>query len=129
MLCDGTNATINYTVAEDGSIADVTATPEGAEILSGDHGVKVSFATGESVHINVRDDDGQIQVGADDRIQCDAAAPSVNTPIDEDADTGADSDRGEDDHRRDRDDDGSRDGKQRGDDEDRGNHRHDGGDD
>ena len=55
MLCDGTNATINYTVAADGSITDVTATPEGAEILSGDHGVKVSFATGESVHINVRD--------------------------------------------------------------------------
>jgi len=129
MLCDGTNATINYTVAEDGSIADVTASPEGAEIVSGHRGVKVSFATGESVHIDTRHDDGQLQVGADDRIQCDAAAPSINTPLDEDADTGDDSDRGDDDHRRDRGDDGSRDGSRHDDDEDRGNHRHDGGDD
>ncbi len=135
MLCDGTNATINYTVGEDGSITDVSASPEGAEIGSGEHGVGVRFATGESVRINVRDDDGQLQVGADDRIHCDAGAPAVNTEIAEDADTGDRGDRGDrDEHRGDGRDDGShhddsRDGSSRGGDEDRGNQRHNGGDD
>ena len=136
MLCDGTTATVNYTVTEDGTIVDVTASPEGAEIASGDHSAKVRFATGESVHVGVRDDDGQLRLGVDDQIHCDAADPLVNTPIDVDADTGDDSDRGDRDHRSgDRrgddgsDDDGSRDGSKAGDDESRGNHRHDGGDD
>ena len=40
MLCDGTDATINYTVGDDGSIVDVTASPEGAEIKTDEHGVK-----------------------------------------------------------------------------------------
>ena len=127
MLCDGTTATINYTVGEDGSIADVTATPE-AEIKSSEHGVKVRFATGESVRIKVRDNDGQLQVGADDRIRCDAADPSVNTPIDPEADTGDDGHRG-DGKGWGRGDDGSRDGSGHGRDEGRGNHRHDRGED
>jgi hypothetical protein len=120
MLCDGTTATVSYTVVADGSIIDVTASPEGAEIKSGDHGTKVRFATGESVQIKVRDEDGVLQVGVKDRIHCDAAAPSVGeTPIDEDADTGGGDHRG-----------GRRDGGGRGDDGGRGHHRHDrGGDD
>jgi hypothetical protein len=135
MLCDGTTATIDYTVGEDGSIADVTASPEGAEIKTGEHGgVGVRFATGESVRINVRDSDRQLQVGADDRIHCDAGDPSVNTEIDDDADTGDRDDRGDHDDRSDRDDrgdhrgDGSHDESDRSGDEDRGNQRHNGGD-
>ncbi len=125
MLCDGTTATVNYTVAADGSITDVTATPEGAEIKSGDHGTKVRFATGESVQIKVRDNDGVLQVGVKDHIRCDAAAPSVgDTPIDPDADTGDD----DGDHRGGgRHGGGSDRGDGRGDDGGRGNHRHDGG--
>ncbi len=55
--------------------------------------MKVRFATGERVRIKVRDNDGELQVGASDRIRCDAADPSVNTPIDPDADTGDDGHR------------------------------------
>ena len=125
MLCDGTDATIDYTVAEDGSITDVTASPDGAEISSDNRSVKVRFATGERVRIKVRDDDGEIQVGASDRIRCDAAEPSVNTPIDPDADRGDDDHDG---HGR-RHGDGSHDGGWGGDGEGRGNHRHDRGED
>ncbi len=127
MLCDGTNATINYTVAEDGSITDVTASPEGAEISSDNRSVKVRFATGERVRIKVRDNDGELQVGASDRIRCDAADPSVNTPIDPDADTGDDDHDG--DHHGRRHGDGSHDGGSHDDGEGRGNHRHDRGED
>ena len=125
MLCDGTDATIDYTVAEDGSITDVTASPDGAEISSDNRSVKVRFATGERVRIKVRDNDGEIQVGASDRIRCDAAEPSVNTPIDPDADRGDDDHDG---HGR-RHGDGSHDGGWGGDGEGRGNHRHDRGED
>jgi hypothetical protein len=129
MLCDGTDATINYTVGDDGAIVDVSASPEGAEIKTDEHGVSVRFATGESVRINVRDNDGQLQVGADDRIHCDAGDPSVNTEIDEDAETGDRDDRGDRGDRGDDRDDDSHDESNRGGDENRGNQRHDGGDD
>ncbi|MGH9135065.1 MAG: hypothetical protein ACRDZZ_14095 [Ilumatobacteraceae bacterium] len=147
MLCDGTTATVGYTILEDGSIADVTAAPEGAEVRSEEHHAKVRFATGESVRIRAFEHDGEVKVGARERIRCDAADPMINIPIDPDADTG------DGDHRRDRDgwgdhdgwwgdrgDDGGRDGdgwRDRGDgsgddggrDGDRGHHRHDYGDD
>ena len=48
MLCDGTNATINYTVAEDGSITDVSATPDGAEISSDNRSVEGPFRHGRA---------------------------------------------------------------------------------
>ena len=133
MLCDGTDATISYTVAEDGSITDVTASPEGAEISVDNHSAKVRFATGERVRIKVRDNDGQLQVGASDRIRCDAADPSVNTPVDPDADTGDDGHHGDGNGWGDGDGwgrgDGSHDGGSQGDGEERGNHRHDRGED
>jgi hypothetical protein len=124
MLCDGTDASVTYTVGDDGSITDVTASPEGADIKSGHHGTMVRFATGEWVQIKVRDKDGVLQVGVKDRIRCDAPDPTVNTPIDPDADTGDGDSHDGNGHGWGHGDGG---GDQGGDDGGRGHHRHDRG--
>jgi hypothetical protein len=88
MLCNGTTATINYTVQADGSLSGVTASPDGATISAEGKSAKVRFATGERVSIKVRDKDGQLQVGVTNRIRCAAAKPTVNTPVQPGADSG-----------------------------------------
>ena len=83
LLCDGSTATINYTINEDGTITDVTATPEAARIRAEGHSADVKFATGERVRFHTRTKDDGISVQVDERIRCeDAADPAVNTPID-----------------------------------------------
>lgn len=84
MLCDGTQASISYTVTDTGDVTDVVATPA-AEVSTGDDHddhdggrTKVRFATGESVSISVRDEDGTLTVGTRERIRCDRTVPTVN---------------------------------------------------
>jgi hypothetical protein len=82
MLCDGTAATIAYTVAEDGSVSAVTATPDGADVRTDDSKIDVRFSHDERVRIRVREDDGLIKISVDERIRCrDAADPTFNGSV------------------------------------------------
>ena len=126
LLCDGSTATINYTVNADGSLTDVTATPEPDRIRNdGDRKIEVRFSGDERVSIRARVSDEGITLSIDEKIRCeDAPDPSVNTPtsttIDDDDDHGDHGDH-DGDH-------GDHDGDDRGDhDDDRGDHDdHDG---
>jgi hypothetical protein len=80
LLCDGTPATINYTVNADGTLSDVTTTPE-ASVNTNDHKIDVSFSDHERVRIRLRSHDDEMQVSVKERIRCDSADPTVNTPI------------------------------------------------
>lgn len=81
MLCDGTAATITYTVAEDGTLSDVSATPDGAQVKTDDGRASVRFTTGERITISARARDGQIKVNVSQQFRCDVTDPSVNTPV------------------------------------------------
>jgi hypothetical protein len=81
LLCDGTAAHIQYTVGLDGSVSDVTATPDGASVDQNEGRTKVTFATGERIVIKVRQHDDQIIVSAEPAFRCHAADPAVNTPV------------------------------------------------
>ena len=80
-LCDGQIATVDYIVADDGTVS-VPTPPEGAEVTTREHGVRVRFATGERLEIRVRDADGTLTVGAKFKLRCEAPVPTVNTPVD-----------------------------------------------
>ncbi len=98
LLCDGTEATINYTVNADGSISAVTATPAPARLESKGAKVDVRFSDSERVKIRAHMEDDGIKVSVDEKIRCrDAADPTVNTPIDTDHDDGDDDHGDEDD--------------------------------
>jgi hypothetical protein len=103
LLCDGSTATINYTVNEDGSITDVTASPEAERIRAEGHSADVKFSDDERVRIRTRSKDDSIAVQVDERIRCeDAPDPSVNTPIETtttvEGDDDHQDDSGDDDH-------------------------------
>jgi hypothetical protein len=95
VLCDGTPAQIDYTVNADGTVSGVTASPATAEIEIGERGVRVGFSENERVKIRVKssDDGAEMKVAVDEKIWCDNADPTVNTPVDEDIDDGHDGDR------------------------------------
>ncbi len=83
LLCDGTQATINYTVNADGSISAVTATPAPASLENEGGKVNVRFSDSERVKIRAHMEDDGIKVTVKEKIRCrDAADPTVNTPID-----------------------------------------------
>ena len=112
LLCDGSAASIAYTVAEDGSVSAVTPTPATAEVRTDDNKIDVRFASGERVRIKVKSDDGMIRIDVKERIRCDSADPTTNatttTTIDDDDDDDDDHDgdnRGRGDHDDDDDDD------------------------
>ena len=115
LLCDGSTATVNYTVNEDGSITDVTASPDADRIRAAGHSAEVTFSNSERVRIHTRTSDGGIAVRVDARIRCeDAPDPSVNTEIEtsttiEDDDQ-SDDDQSDDDSDDDVHDDGKHDG-------------------
>ena len=88
-LCDNSAATINYTVAEDGSVSGVTATPDTPDVRTGDHKVDVRFSGDERVRIKIRENDGQIKISVDERLRCDSEDPTTNVstiPDDDDDD-------------------------------------------
>ncbi|MCU1397087.1 MAG: hypothetical protein JWN62_196 [Acidimicrobiales bacterium] len=82
-LCDGTAASIAYTVNADGSITGASATPTADITQRSPNGIAVTFAEHEQVSIRVKssDDATNLRVSVDERIRCDAADPAVNTPV------------------------------------------------
>jgi hypothetical protein len=121
-LCDGTAATISYTVNADGSISGVTATPA-AEVSGDDDEVKVRFSSDDRVRIETDDDDGALTVRVRERFRCDRVLPTVNGQQVSTSTTIDDEDEDDDDNRgRGRggdDDDDDDDGDDDGDDDDR----------
>ena len=72
-------ASINYVVAEDGTVSDVVASPDTADVRTGDRKIDVRFSNDERVRIRVRSDDGHIKISVDERIRCrDAEDPTFN---------------------------------------------------
>jgi hypothetical protein len=118
MLCDGSAASITYTVNADGSISGVTAIPATASIDTRDDRARVEFSDDEQVRLRVRASEGgtELRVAVDERIRCERTDPTVNTPVDESLDGHDGADRR---------------GGQQGDDDDQGGGRgdHRGGDD
>jgi hypothetical protein len=81
MLCDGTKASIGYTVAADGSIAPGLIAPTTATSSVDNGRLIVMFSSTESVRISARSDNGTMRVSAAPRLSCDHTVPSVNTPV------------------------------------------------
>ena len=78
MLCDGTDASIAYTVDADGVVTVGTVTPAGSTTATDGDKTTVTFATGEQVRIKVKSDDGQMTVSVKERIRCDSPNPTTN---------------------------------------------------
>jgi hypothetical protein len=78
LLCDGSTATIAYVVAEDGSVSDVVATPDTAEVNAHDSKIDVRFSRHERVRIKVREHDGLIKISVQEKIRCDSDDPTTN---------------------------------------------------
>jgi hypothetical protein len=81
-LCDGSTATVKYTINADGTISNVSTTPTTADVKADSNRVKVRFSDTEGVRISSHlDDQGNITVDVKERIWCpNAPTPSVNTP-------------------------------------------------
>jgi hypothetical protein len=129
VLCDGTAAQVDYTVSEDGSVSNVSATPEPDRLRVRESRIDARFSDDQRVRIRVRGDGGELKVSVDEKIRCDdAPPPSVNTDVattttvdDDQRDRDGDGERredgsGRDDRGDDRDSDGDddRDGDRRG---------------
>ena len=88
LLCDGSTATINYTVATDGSVSGITTTPA-VDVKTEDGKIDVRFSDNERVRIKVKVvDNGQIKISVDERIRCDSANPTTNVSTSIPADNG-----------------------------------------
>ncbi len=99
VLCDGSDASIAYTVAADGSVTFGTITPAGATTSTDDGKATVTFATGERVRIKVRGDDSQLKLSVKERIRCDSADPTTNVSTSIADDHHDDGDHNDGDHR------------------------------
>ncbi len=81
-LCNGSPASISYTVGADGSISGVVPSPAAeSNRLDGNSKADVRFSQNERVRIRVRSNDGQISVSVDEKFRCDSPDPTVNTPV------------------------------------------------
>ena len=80
MRCDGTTATVNYTVNVDGTLSDVSSNPAAvrSDVNGGEAELRLSDS--ERIRIRVRLENGQITVNVDPRFRCNSPLPSVNTP-------------------------------------------------
>ncbi len=88
LLCDGTEASIGYTINDDGSVSDVVVSPDTATVKQSGRNVHVRFSKNERVKILVVSSDQGIKVSVNEKIRCHGAAdPTVNTPIDESKDS------------------------------------------
>jgi hypothetical protein len=80
-LCTGP-ATITYTVAADGSVSAVSATPATAVVRFDGGKIDVMFSDTESIRISVRmDDSGMFRTNVSEHLRCNSADPTTNTPI------------------------------------------------
>lgn len=95
VLCDGSTATINYNLAEDGTISDLTATPEPLKSsVNGNH-ADVRFSDSERVKIFVKARDGQLKIDVQQKFRCDSPDPTINgQPAPTTTDPGVDDDGG-----------------------------------
>ena len=87
MLCDGSTATVNYTVGADGTITAGAVTPATATAAVKGSTLRVTFSDTESVRIGVGGKDGDLRISADPRLRCGRTTPTVNTPTTPDATT------------------------------------------
>ena len=78
VLCDNSAASIAYTVAADGTVSGVTATPATADVRTEGSKIEVRFSDNERVRIRVRLDGGLIKISVDERIRCDSPNPTTN---------------------------------------------------
>jgi hypothetical protein len=94
VLCDNTAATITYMVAEDGSVSDVVASPDTADVRTRGHKIEVKFSRNERVRISVREHDDLIKISVDERIRCDSPDPttlnSTSIPAEDEENDGGD---------------------------------------
>jgi hypothetical protein len=81
VLCNGSAARIDYTVAEDGAVSGVSATPPPTDLQTEGSRIDVRFSQNERVKIRVKRDDGELRISVDEKIRCDAPPPSVNTDV------------------------------------------------
>jgi hypothetical protein len=84
-LCDGTTASVAYSVANDGTITAGAVTPASAQAAVDGNTLKVTFSDTESVRIRVSNMDGNHRISAEPRLRCGRTTPSVNTPTTPDA--------------------------------------------
>jgi hypothetical protein len=78
LLCESKPASIAYVVAEDGSVSDVVATPDTAEVSTHGSKTEVRFSRHERVRIKVREHDGLIKISVEEKIRCDSDDPTTN---------------------------------------------------
>jgi hypothetical protein len=79
LLCDGTTtATVSYTVAADGSVSAVTATPATAVVKTDGDKISVKFSDTERVLIMVHAKDGMIKIQAMTMFRCNSGNPVTN---------------------------------------------------
>jgi hypothetical protein len=80
MLCDGSTATVAYTVGADGTITAGAVTPAGATAGVQGNVLLVRFSPTESVRIVVQGKGGDLKISAVPSLRCQRTVPSVNTP-------------------------------------------------
>lgn len=80
-LCDGTAASVAYTIATDGTVSGVTATPATADVHSDGGKIFVKFSDHEAVFISVREKDGMIKVNAMPLLRCKTSDPTTNVDV------------------------------------------------
>ena len=81
VLCNNTAASITYTVAEDGSVSAVTATPDTADVKTDGDKIWVKFSDHEWVFIKVRENDGMIKISAQALLHCNSGDPTTNVDV------------------------------------------------
>jgi hypothetical protein len=80
-LCDGTAASIAYTVAADGTVSDVTVTPDTATVHTKGGGIAAKFSNHEWVMISVREHDGMIKISSFPMLRCKTEAPTTSVDV------------------------------------------------
>lgn len=94
MICAGP-ATIDFVVAEDGSVTDVVTDPS-ADVRSNGHGASIRFSKSERVTIKVLGEDGDLEVSVAKKVRCEKVDPTVNTDISPKADKHDDDEKDDD---------------------------------
>ncbi|HEX2784885.1 MAG TPA: hypothetical protein VHN36_14980 [Ilumatobacteraceae bacterium] len=81
VLCNNSAVSIAYTVAEDGTVTEVTPTPVTADVKTDGDKIWVQFSDHESVFIKVRAKDGMIKISAQAMLHCDSGDPTTNVDV------------------------------------------------
>jgi hypothetical protein len=80
-LCDGSAASITYTVAADGSVSGVSAVPATADVHSDGGKIIAKFSDHEWVFVGVHAKDGMIKISSGAMLRCKSGDPTTNVPI------------------------------------------------